>query len=396
MIKKMKNIFICICTLIAQIAHSQGNDCSNAIPFQFDGVCRSYNFTSTLDSSYFWCYYDGSVANVVWFSYTSDAQVSPVEIEFSVQGSPLECKVFNSPVCNGSSMLPYQNLCMDDGNGMWGQERTVGAPLQSIQPNTTYYFELRPISGFTGQLSVCARPGVNFNYRCNSALNIASGVIWDNNAYAPNDSAELIPQQVCATTLENTKWYKHTRTGNADNVFSFSAVDCDNFESGVNGYQVGMFTGACGALVYQGICFAAFGGAVNFPINQFPVGTDIWFALDGNYGANCKYMVGVFTAPLAIDSSKRIKLIRGKPLNFKIINPVRDQIRFYYYNNSSPTKLTITVINTLGQIILVKTLSVPNGNSINSFPIIKLPSGIYFVRFYLYDSVWTEKIFLVN
>ncbi len=387
----MKNFLPAILSLLSISLFGQGNNCTNAIPFIFDGAWRSYNFTSTLDSSYYLCGYDGIVANVVWFKLTTGGIVQPMEIEMKVQGSPLECIVYNNHFCAYGNILPYQNLCMDDGNGVWGQERTVGAPAQSLQPNTTYYFKLRPISGFTGQVSVSAKFSTNFNYTCNTAM-VVNGVVWDNNASAPNDSAEITPQQVCATTLENTKWYKHTRNGNNDNVFAITAIDCDNFESAVNGYQVGMFTGACGAIVYQNICFAAPGGTVNFPINQFPIGTDIWFALDGNIGANCKYMVGIFPNPLAVDSSGRpIRPVRAKPYNFKVVNPVHDQLIFYYYSTEAK-KGSIVLTDNVGKAIRIFSTTIPKGNSYNHVNISGLPKGVYYATFLIDENQWTEKL----
>jgi hypothetical protein len=133
------------------------------------------------------------------------------------------------------------------------------------------------------------------NTKCAGALSIDETPRNDNNA-CHKPSTEVTPDQLCATTLENTAFYQYYVAQTGVSIINIKNVMCDNIgASNSNGFQVGFFTGNCGALTKLS-CEQLFGTSAQSTTVSLPAGTHVTVAIDGVGGSNCKYEITAFNA----------------------------------------------------------------------------------------------------
>lgn len=294
----MKNpLLILVGLLCPAILLAQGDNCANAIPLISDGVCRTYSFSTATEPSVSSCHYTGS-GRVIYFKlpFTNGDPVPCVAIETSLSGpANLEGAVMSgTSTCNNSGMY-YQTVCFEDGTGFWApNDGNVYGEMDFFFIND-YYVRFRAEAGFNGQITICAKENTPTNLHCQQASSLSNIPTWFNNACHIGDT---IPSgDVCASTLENTAWYKYTLTGTGEDILNVSAINCDNYIPENYGFQVGIFTGVCGNLQSYGPCFTGGGGSLQFPLTGLPQGTTIFIAMDGKASSNCRYLMWTGTAP---------------------------------------------------------------------------------------------------
>lgn len=306
------------------LAFSQGNNCSNAIALQLDNVCRTYNMSNTAEMSYPICNY-GSIGNVLYFSFTTDASATCIEVDISTSViSQADVSLYRS--C--SPVIDYDTLalCLNDGRGVWSTKSSVGD--NPLQPNTTYYLRIRTAQFFNGNVKVCAKKSNNTNYSCANATLVTAMPLTDNNASAtPNYTGSSA--NLCAQSIENVAWYKavtppfplYSPLNNIVNVM----IDCDNFDSqqGQTGFQIGQFEGACNTLSVD--CKNGYDTTITFYMTS--PGTTYYFGIDGMFDANCKYTIWVgLNQILWVDSLNKYMPVERKSEHAIDLFPTHIQI----------------------------------------------------------------------
>lgn len=273
----------------------QGSTCSNPFPLTLDGVCRDYAISSSTSNSTICSY--GSNMHETFFSFTtnSSAQCTVVDIT-DPAAQPCEVGVYSGGSCTNGNLISNSSLCLPDGKGIWAPALYVDGVLVSpkvLQPSATYILRVRTTST-TGNLTICAQYNTPPNNLCNSATSIGSTPISDNNA-CNNGSAEVAPIDLAAGTLENTAFYKYTvGSGVTGSTLTIGNIDCDNGTESPDGatnvgMQVGVFVGDCSSLLRID---RFTGNNAASPIHRsysLPPGTNVYVAIDGTSGSNCKY-----------------------------------------------------------------------------------------------------------
>jgi hypothetical protein len=286
----MRNLyFLPIMLLFAVRSLSQGSNCATAYPLILDGVCRTYNFSTTTEGSVGNCNYGGS-GPVIYFRFTTGAaDPAPcISVEANLSSTANLEAVLREYDCSIGD-LNFNTVCFNDGSGYWALDHSYGAG--EINSNHTYYLKFRVAPGFMGTITICARQDSPDNTTCQKATALTSTPTWYNNACHMGDT--IVAGDVCANTLENTAWYVYTITGTDEDILNVTAINCDNFEWDYYGYQLGIFTGGCDNLQSFGPCFAELGGSLQFPLTSLPVGTEVHIAVDGRGSSNCRYMIWV-------------------------------------------------------------------------------------------------------
>jgi len=276
--------------LLTYLAAAQGTSCSNAISLTLDGVVRNFTSSSSTGANVV-CAATAS-SPITFFSFTTNAAADcPL---LSITAPAGNCEIAMYTACNGGNVLQTaSSMCFETGTGLW-------APAHDyvLQPNTTYTLRIKTASA--GNIAIAAQHFRPSNNNCAGALSIGANSIDDNNA-CHTGGPGVLPEQLCAFTLENTAFYAFTidQTGSAS--IYISNISCNNGAAGnSNGFQIGFFTGSCGSLTPLN-CTAGEGAAVIATSYSLPKGTKVFVAIDGNSGSNCKYSISTTNAqPLAL------------------------------------------------------------------------------------------------
>ena len=289
----MKTISGLILLLYCYTAAAQGDDCNNPYSLTLDGVCRSYTISSTADVALHCTnstYYSGTGRTTI-FSFKTNATASCVLINLTTSGNqPAEVMIYETCTGGGSLHTPLltSSVCFDDGTGLWAPCET-----EVLLANTTYF--LRVWTPGSGTLTMCAKNYDPPNNFCSGATPIGAIPITDNNA-CNKGSTEVLPEQLCAFSLENTAFYTYMVDNTGTTLLSISNIKCDNNDLGVNAaFQIGFFTGTCGSLHPEN-CYTDSAGTVLASTASFPAGTQITVAIDGMIGSNCSYSISAFNS----------------------------------------------------------------------------------------------------
>jgi hypothetical protein len=276
------------------IAFGQGTSCNNSLALTLDGVCRDYTISTSTGSATHCsgALYSGT-GRYTFFTFITNGSGSCVLINLTTSsGQAAEVTLWTKCTSGGAGNLQNpedpSSVCFNDGTGFW-------APHQSLTllANTTYY--LRVWTPGPGTLTMCAKSYAPPNNTCAGATAISSTPLLDNNS-CNKPSTEVLPENLCALSLENTAFYTYTLAYTGASIITISNISCDNSNIGVNaGFQVGFFTGSCGSLTPVS-CHADSAGSVQATTNSFPAGTKITVAIDGNNGSNCSYTISAINA----------------------------------------------------------------------------------------------------
>lgn len=332
-------------------AFSQGTDCSTATQLTLDNVPRVYASVNGSGNPLV-CGTNGT-EKVSWFKFSTNSV--PQCVDIVVEASPtVEFEVTIHPQCigNGTNNLFQHNICAVDGKAHWATNL-----FDPLAANTTYYMRIRAVGNYTGNYSITGRHLTPNNNLCISATSLDVNWRADHNC-CNSPSVEVVPGTLCATTLENTAWYRFTTANNQAGIINIRNLNCDNFSSSSSqGFQVGFFTGSCSSLwFWRCETGNAVNGVVQFTAPVFPVGTNVYVAIDGLSGSNCEYEIQAINAVIVSLRSSEV---------FVSSRTVR--VRSPYFTD-------IRVFNALGQTVYRDRKRDVTISTENWMP------GIYFVR----------------
>lgn len=282
--KKTKYLLLLfLCQPFLLIAQT-GANCGTAITVPLDGVTRTFTTSSSTGNAVV-CVNGGytSSSPITWFSVTTNANAEMPLLDITAADSS-SCEIAMYTGCNGGNILQTNSsICFDDGWGLWAPAHNY-----TLSPNTTYYLRIKTQT--STQLKITAQSHTPTNNLCSGATPVGIVPIADNNA-CNRPSVEVTPDQLCAYTIENTAFYQFYVATTGAAIINISSISCDNgpYNNG-GGFQIGFFTGTCGALIPLS-CAAGTGNDAlvqgTTPILQ--AGTKVYVAIDGDAGSNCRY-----------------------------------------------------------------------------------------------------------
>lgn len=342
----MKRVCVTACVLFnlfLSLNAQTGFDCGNAIPLTMDGVSRNYATSAATATSIICTGYTGN-SPVTYFSFTTNSTPDKVLIDITAPtAEPCEVLLYTSSC---STLYSSGSMCFDDGKGLW----SFGY-LFAIQANTTYKLRIKTTTA--GNIAISAKYYTPPNNVCSGATGISSTPITDNNA-CNSPGTGINPTDVCASTLENTAFYKYIVQVDGVSIVNINNISCDNgANNNNNGFQIGFFTGSCSSLTPIS-CYSGSGGFVTASTVALTAGTEVFVAIDGVSGANCKYEISVINGNiLAVSIADFIGLKTGSS-NLLKWTGLQEKLGDYYEIQRSDNNREY---KTIGQISSVKTSS---------------------------------------
>lgn len=280
----LKAILLYLSLYTPFVSLAQGSSCATPIPIPLDGVCRNYTISASTGSNLI-CTVVGT-SPITYFSVTTNSAAEDMMLNIIGPGGlPVEVAMYGGTSCTNGNLEPASSICFYDGRGIW-------APAESyvLLPNKIYILRIK--TGTTGTIQICGKSYTPPNDDCLGATQIGTLLTSDNNAcHKPGPG--VLPDQICAPSLQNTAFYYYIVDLTGESIISFENTSCDNnYESNghANGYQFGVFTGTCSSLSYIN-CYV--GTATNAQINTgvLTAGTKVYVAINGVLGSNCSYSV---------------------------------------------------------------------------------------------------------
>lgn len=305
--------------------------CATATPLTFDGVCRT--FAAAGGSSNTVLCNHNNANNTTWFSFTTGNPVVCPRIKITA-GVGFEIGIFKAG-CSNNAASTINSMCVEDGDAIWSPD--VYDPLT---PNTTYYLRIRTKGNYLGNIEICAAPNTQLNDNCQTALQIGTNYVWDDNG-CNTPGPGITPAQSCATTLENTAWYVLTVDQAGPVIINIKNIDCDNWWMGSDGYQIGFFTGSCGALQYLHCNSgqATGTGFVQYTTQSLPAGANVYVTIDGSSGSNCSYEISGINV-------LNVLSLQIQPRNRPVTDPL-----FTISGRTITAKTDFELYNTIGQLV---------------------------------------------
>jgi hypothetical protein len=138
---------------------------------------------------------------------------------------------------------------------------------------------------------MCANTYNPPNNFCSGATLIGTIPVTDNNA-CHKPSSEVSIESICAHSIENTAFYTYTTEFEGSSILTIGNIACDNSAFSGKGFQIGFFTGSCGALTPLQ-CYRDTGVLIQATTANIPANTHVLVAIDGMLGSNCTYTVSV-------------------------------------------------------------------------------------------------------
>lgn len=263
---------------------AQGSSCSSPIAINLNGVINSYSTSTSLGLPVV-CSAYATTSPVTWFSFTTNATTECPLLNITASDHA-NCEIALYTDCAGNmtnNLEAPSSMCFDDGEGLWAPSQTF-----SVLANHTYYLRVKTSSACT--ISIGGQYYTPSNNNCIGATSVTTSSFTDNNA-CHKPSTEVTPGQLCAFTLENTAFYKFYVASAGSAIINISSIACDNGDANnSNGFQIGFFTGSCGALVPIN-CTSGSGSFVQATTNPLPAGSLVYVAIDGVSGSNCQYSI---------------------------------------------------------------------------------------------------------
>jgi hypothetical protein len=280
--KRVCIIAIFFTSFLSLQGQPSGADCANAIPLTMDGVSRNYATSSSMGTSIICTGYTGS-SNVTYFSFTTNSAADKVLIDITAPTAE-PCEVLSYTNSCGT-VYSSNSMCFDDGKGLWSFNHAF-----AIQASTTYKLRIKTTT--PGNIAISAKYYNPSNNTCSGATGIGATPTTDNNA-CNSPGTGINPTDLCASTLENTAFYKYAVITDGVSIVNINNISCDNGASNNNnGFQIGFFTGTCLSLLPVN-CFSGSGSFVTASTASLTAGTEVFVVIDGVSGANCKYEISV-------------------------------------------------------------------------------------------------------
>jgi hypothetical protein len=342
----MKRVCVTACVLFnlfLSLNAQTGVDCANAIPLTMDGVSRNYATSSASGTSVICTGYTGS-SPVTYFSFTTNSAPDKVLIDITAPtAEPCEVLLYTSSC---STLYSSGSMCFDDGKGLWSFGH-----LFAIQANTTYKLRIKTTTA--GNIAISAKYYTPPNNVCSGATGISATPITDNNA-CNSPGTGVNPTDLCASTLENTAFYKYTVIVDGVSIVNINNINCDNGASNNNnGFQIGFFTGSC-SLLTPISCYSGSGGFVTASTVALSAGTEVFVAIDGVSGANCKYEISVINGNILAVSITDFNGLKTGSTNLLKWTGLQEKLGNYYEIQRSDNNREY---KTIGRISSVKTSS---------------------------------------
>jgi len=342
----MKRVCVTACflfNLFLSLNAQTGTDCGNAISLIMDGVSRNYATSSASGTSVICTGYTGSTP-VTYFSFTTNSTPDKVLIDITAPtAQPCEVLLYTNSC---ATVYSSGSMCFDDGKGLWSFGHAF-----AIQPNTTYKLRIKTTTA--GNIAISAKYYNPPNNVCGGATDIGPTPITDNNA-CNSPGSGLNPTDLCASTLENTAFYKYAVQTDGISIVNINNINCDNGSgNNSNGFQIGFFTGICSSLTPVS-CYSGSGGFVTASTVPLSAGTEVFVAIDGVSGANCQYEISVINGNiLAISIADFIGLKKGSS-NLLKWTGLKETLGNYYEIQQSDNNREY---KTIGRISSIKTSS---------------------------------------
>ena len=268
-----------------------GGSCGSPYTIPLDGVKRTFNASSSTATAVVCGNYAGS-SPVTWFTFTTNASAEMPLMDITA-GDSTSCEIAMYKACGGNmsnNLESGSSMCFDDGWGLWAPASNF-----ALTANTTYYLRIKTATATT--ISINAQNHTPTNNLCSGATPVGSTPINDNNA-CNKPSSEVTPAQLCAYTIENTAFYQFYVASSGVAIINITNINCDNQAYNNSGaFQIGFFTGTCGALVPLS-CAAGPGtnAVVQATTPTLSAGTKVYVAIDGDAGSNCQYSFNALNA----------------------------------------------------------------------------------------------------
>jgi len=264
-----------------------GGSCGSPFSIPLDGVTRTFSTSSSTGTSVV-CGY-GTSSPTTWFSLTTNSSATMPLLDIAAADNA-SCEIAMYTSCNNNSLQTPSSMCFDDGQGLWAPAHNY-----TLTANTTYYLRIKTTSAT--QLTITGQSHAPTNNLCSGATPVGAIPINDNNA-CNRPSAEVTPGEICAYTIENTAFYQFYIASTGVAIINISNIACDNgANNNGGGFQIGFFSGSCGALVPLS-CTAGAGtnAFVQATTPSLSAGTKVYVAIDGDAGSNCKYSFNALNA----------------------------------------------------------------------------------------------------
>jgi hypothetical protein len=345
-----------ILILFSSACYAQGT-CGTAVNIPLDGVCYTYPGSTTTGPAAD-CNYT-ETGKITYFKFTP-ATSGCIEFKITTSdGTSMEATVYsNSSNCGG--LLDAHTICFNDGVGTWAPNL-----YSRLTAGKVYIMKLWKPSTFTGSFEICAKYNTPANTSCGSAMPIGTTNVTDNN-WCHTPDYNILPYDLCAFTIENTAWYAYTVQSTGISSITIANIQCDNYTSNSNGFQIGLFTGTCVDTDPNNhgltpiACEAGYGEFAAFT-PTLPAGTLVYVGIDGVSGANCKYTLSGFNV---------------EPLPIRPTIPYQRKNLVYSQGGvltvQTQRKAKVEVYNTVGQLVYVK--------EVNGIMTYSGASGLYIVR----------------
>jgi hypothetical protein len=260
-----------------------GSSCSSPHTIPLDGVTRNYAVSGSTGGASL-CSISGN-SPITYFQFTTNAAGDMPLLDITAPGgSNCEVLLYLGSCTNGNLILA-SSMCFWDAAGLWAPAHDY-----TVLANTTYKLRIKTTT--TGNISISGISYAPPNNSCSGATQIGPTLKNDNNAtHRPPPPLEIVPGQLCATTLENTAYYTYTVETTGPTVLSIENTSCDNQDGPAQvGFQVGFFTGSCSSLWWLQ-CYAGAGTTIAANTGILTAGTQVFVAVDGLGGSNCRYGV---------------------------------------------------------------------------------------------------------
>lgn len=210
------------------------------------------------------------------------------------------------------------NCYVDQSNIGWS---TAGLALA---PNTCYFLRVWTKNAPTAGAQVCANVESPTNDFCTAPQQIGTApVTYDNYCMTAGTAGDPTPAQFCAGSLENNAWFSFTTlstcTFPCTVTITISGISCSG---GGSGFQIGYWTGVCGALTNIG-CTAGAGGSVTATITNLNPSQTVIVGLDGNAGAYCNFTISgtnIVSLPVGLSNFTAMRTSSGVQLDWQTLS----------------------------------------------------------------------------
>jgi len=327
---KYAKLILAAYLMLPVLLKAQGSSCGSPHNIILDGVNRTYATSTSTGGSVVCTNYAGN-SPVTWFSFTTNAAAEMPLMDISAKDGA-QCEIAMYTACNGGGTLQaLSSMCFDDGEGLWAPAHNY-----TLTANTTY--RLRIKTATATEIKIEAQSHTPTNNFCSGATPLDANFVSDNNA-CNLPSSEVTPSQICAYTIENTAFYQFYVASTGSAIININSIACDNGATmNTSGFQIGFFTGSCGALTKLS-CTAGEGTPVQATTPSLPAGTKVYVAIDGESGSNCKYGIQALNAYAVLaENFKNFSVWKKASSNIIKWTSLNDRISFFEIERSQNGK----------------------------------------------------------